>query len=87
MCKDLERVLLSEAEIAARIGELGADISKDFSGKNLLMVSVLKGSVVFMSDLMRALTIPAAIDFMAVSSYGKGDKTTGIVSEGFGQAP
>ena len=54
-------------------------ISEDYRGKNLLMVSVLKGSVVFMADLMRAVTIPAGIDFMSVSSYGSGTKTSGNV--------
>jgi hypoxanthine phosphoribosyltransferase len=79
MRQDLERVLLTEEQLAARIGELGAEISEDYAGKDLLMVSVLKGSVVFMADLVRAVTIPAAIDFLAVSSYGMGDKTSGIV--------
>jgi hypoxanthine phosphoribosyltransferase len=79
MCKDLDRVLLSQDVIEARIRELGAEISKDYAGKDLLMISVLKGSVVFLADLMRALTIPAAIDFLAVSSYGMCDKTSGVV--------
>jgi len=73
------RVLLSEAQIAERIVELGAEVSRDYAGKNLLMVSVLKGSVVFMSDLMRAIDIPMRIDFMSVSSYGSGVKTSGVV--------
>ena len=59
--------------------ELGRRISEDYKGKNLLMVSVLKGSVVFMADLMRAITIPCNIDFMSVSSYGSGVKTSGVV--------
>ena len=73
------KVMLSEKEIADKIAELGAQISSDYAGKNLLLVSVLKGSVVFMSDLMRAITIPMRIDFMSVSSYGSGVKTTGVV--------
>jgi len=77
--EQLPKVLLSKEEIAQRITELGAQISEDYKDKNLLMVSVLKGSVVFMSDLMRAIDIPLRIDFMSVSSYGSGVKTTGVV--------
>lgn len=79
MNNDIEKVLISEQELAAKVEELGQRISADYAGKNLLMVSVLKGSVVFMSDLMRAITIPCRIDFMAVSSYGSGTKTSGVV--------
>jgi hypoxanthine phosphoribosyltransferase len=79
MHRDLERVLLSKDEIAVRIAALGAEISRDYAGKDLLLVSVLKGSVVFLADLMRALDIPAEIDFLAVSSYGSGSKTSGVV--------
>ncbi|MGI6031214.1 MAG: hypoxanthine phosphoribosyltransferase [Eubacteriales bacterium] len=76
---DLEYVLLTEEQIKAKVQELGQQISKDYADKNLLMVGLLKGSVVFMSDLMRAVTISAGIDFMSVSSYGKGVKTSGVV--------
>ncbi|MDR0293882.1 MAG: hypoxanthine phosphoribosyltransferase [Oscillospiraceae bacterium] len=76
---DLDSILLTEEQIAARVRGLGAEISRDYVGKNLLMVSILKGSVVFMADLMRAVSIPARIDFLAVSSYGMGDKTSGVV--------
>ena len=76
---DIKRILLSEEEIAGRVAELGKQISADYEGKNLLMISVLKGSVVFMADLMRALSVPASIDFMAVSSYGSGTKSSGVV--------
>ncbi|MEG0895180.1 MAG: hypoxanthine phosphoribosyltransferase [Oscillospiraceae bacterium] len=79
MRNDIEKVLLSEEEISAKIKELGETISKDYKGKSLLMVSVLKGSVIFMADLMRAITIPCQIDFMSVSSYGSGVKTSGVV--------
>lgn len=58
---------------------LGEAISRDYEGKNLVLVSVLKGSVVFMADLMRAITIPCRIDFLSVSSYGAGVKTSGVV--------
>lgn len=79
MTNDIQEVLLSEEKLAAVIKELGSQISEDYRGKNLLMVSILKGSVVFMSDLMRAVTIPCRIDFMSVSSYGSGVKTSGVV--------
>lgn len=79
MEKDVLRVLLTEEELAKKVKELGAAISADYEGKNLMMVSVLKGSVVFMADLMRAITIPCRIDFMSVSSYGSGAKTSGVV--------
>lgn len=79
MENDILRVLLSQEEIFLKVKELGDHISKDFEGKKLLMVSVLKGSVVFMADLMRAVKIPCEIDFMSVSSYGTGAKTSGVV--------
>lgn len=79
MEKDIEKVLISKEEIKKIVSDLGARISEDYKDKNLLMVSVLKGSVVFMADLMRAVTIPCRIDFMSVSSYGSGAKTSGVV--------
>ncbi|MDR2909278.1 MAG: hypoxanthine phosphoribosyltransferase [Oscillospiraceae bacterium] len=79
MHSDILKILIDESSIATRIKELGEAISRDYAGKNLLMVSVLKGSVVFMADLMRAIDIPLRIDFMSVSSYGAGVKTTGVV--------
>ena len=79
MQNDILKVLLTEEQIKSKVKERGEQISRDYKGKNLLLVSVLKGSVVFMADLMRAITIPAKIDFMAVSSYGSGTKTSGAV--------
>ncbi len=79
MKNDIEKVLLDEKDISEIVTKLGEQISRDYEGKNLLMVSVLKGSVVFMADLMRAVTVPCQIDFMAVSSYGQGSKTSGVV--------
>lgn len=79
MNNDIAKILISEEELAARVKQLGEQISKDYEGKDLMMVSVLKGSVVFMADLMRAITINASIDFMSVSSYGSGTKTSGVV--------
>ncbi len=79
MINDIDRVLLSEEELSAIVKRLGAQISEDYKDKNLVLVSVLKGSVIFMSDLMREIKIPCTIDFMSVSSYGSGTKTSGVV--------
>lgn len=79
MLNDIEKVLLSEDELKKIVEDLGARISEDYKEKNLVVVSVLKGSVVFMADLMRAIKIPCSIDFMAVSSYGSETKTSGVV--------
>lgn len=76
---DIDYVLYSEETLAETVKKLGAQISEDYQGRNLLLVSILKGSVVFMSDLMRSITIPCNIDFMAVSSYGSGVKSSGTV--------
>ena len=66
--RDIEKILLSKEEIAKRVAELGAQISKDYEGKDFIAVGILRGSVVFFSDLMRQIKIPMEIDFMAVSS-------------------
>ena len=79
MLNDIERVLISEEAIQQKVRELGEQISKDYAGKNLMLLSVLKGSVVFMADLMRAIKINCKIDFMCVSSYGSGTQTSGEV--------
>lgn len=79
MDRDIDHILVSEEQLKTRVAELGTQISKDYAGKNLLLVSILKGSVVFMADLMRAVTVPCEIDFMSVSSYGHGVKTSGVV--------
>jgi len=76
--QDIERVLISEAEIQAKIAELGAQISADFAGKDLVVVGILKGAALFCSDLFRAITIPAELDFMRISSYGAATKSTGV---------
>lgn len=76
---DIEQILFSQEQIQQIVQDMGAQISRDYEGKNLLMVSVLKGAVVFMADLMRAITVPCRIDFMSVSSYGSGVKTSGVV--------
>ena len=79
MLDDIERELFTKEELAAIVSRMGREISWDYKNKNLLMVSVLKGSVVFMADLMRAVTVPAGVDFMVVSSYGNAAKTSGVV--------
>jgi hypoxanthine phosphoribosyltransferase len=79
MENDIKSVLISETELKAIVKRLGEQISKDYEGKELLLVSVLKGSVVFMGDLMRAIKIPCFIDFMSVSSYGNNTSSTGVV--------
>ncbi len=79
MQQDVQSVLISQQQLTEKIAELGAQISSDYNNKNLMMVSVLKGSVIFMADLMRAITIPTRIDFMSVSSYGSGVNHSGVV--------
>ncbi len=79
MERDILKTLISEEELRAKVTELGSRISADYADKNLMMVSVLKGSVVFMADLMRAVTVPCEIDFMCVSSYGSSVQTSGTV--------
>ncbi len=79
MTQDIQRVLLSQQEIQDKVVQIGKQISEDYRDKNLILVSILKGSVVFMADLMRAIDIPCEIDFMCVSSYGRGTKTSGVV--------
>ena len=79
MLNDIERVLISEEELQAKVKEMGQKISEDFRGKDPLFVGVLKGCFIFMSDLMRYVDIHCTMDFMAVSSYGNGTSTTGAV--------
>ncbi len=76
---DISSVLIGEEQIRQKVCELGARISADYAGKNLLAVCILKGSVVFFADLLRCITIPAKVDFMAVSSYGAGAESSGRV--------
>lgn len=80
MHQDIDHILVSEEDLQAKVAELGAQISADYEGKDLLLVSILKGAVVFMADLMRAVSIPCGIDFMVVSSYGGANtSSTGLV--------
>ena len=79
MKEDVLRVLLSEDEIRETVRELGGKITADYKNSNLMLVTVLKGAVVFLADLMRQIDVPAEIDFMVVSSYGSGVKSSGVV--------
>jgi len=77
--QDIERVLITREEISTRIKELGEQITRDYQEKNLLLVGVLKGAVVFMADLMREIRTTVDIDFMDVSSYGSSTESSGVV--------
>ena len=72
-------VLIDRETLAARVAELGAEVSVDYEGRDLLLIGVLKGAVFFMADLMRHLTVPCEVDFMAISSYGDATDSSGIV--------
>ena len=79
MTYDFMDVLIPHAQIQARVAELGPQISADYSGKDLTVIGILKGSVLFMADLIRAISMPLAIDFMAVTSYGASTTSSGNV--------
>ncbi|MBP1757013.1 MAG: hprT [Firmicutes bacterium] len=79
MYQDVETILLNESVLATRIHELGEEISKDYAGEEVMLVGILKGASVFMSDLIRQISIPAYIDYMVVSSYGNSAETSGVV--------
>jgi hypoxanthine phosphoribosyltransferase len=77
---DLKSILVTREEIDAAVQQLGDKITRDYEGKTLLLVGILKGSVVFFADLMRSIDLPVETEFMAVSSYGASTKTTGVVN-------
>ncbi len=79
MLNDISHVLFDEQQIQTRIAELGATLSRDFTDKNPLVICVLKGAFIFMSDLVKNMTIPLEIDFMVVSSYGLASRSSGVV--------
>ncbi len=79
MHEDIDKTLVTEEEIYAKIRELGKQISHDYQGKNLLLLGILKGAIPFMADLARAIKIPLEIDYMAVSSYGNSSHSSGVV--------
>jgi hypoxanthine phosphoribosyltransferase len=73
------RILVAEEELDRRIRELGAEISRDYAGRDVVLLGILKGAVLFLSDLLRRIDIPAEVDFMAVASYGNATKSSGVV--------
>ncbi len=79
MNENIESVLISEEELQQRIKELGQQIARDYAGRNLLLLGVLKGAVVFLVDLAKAIDLPLQMDFMAVSSYGASTQSSGVV--------
>ena len=79
MMQAIERVLLTKEELDAKVQELAKQISLDYKDKDLLIITILKGSFVFAADLFRNLVIPASVDFMSVSSYGSSSKSSGVV--------
>jgi hypoxanthine phosphoribosyltransferase len=76
---NLGPIFISEEELRQRVIQLGIDISRDYAGKDLVVIGILKGVLFFMADLLRALTIPAAVDFLAISRYGPTEQTQGVV--------
>lgn len=79
MLQDIKNVLFTEKEIDIKIREMGKKISEDYEGKELLVIGVLKGSVIFTAELVKRISIPCSMDFMAVSSYGDSSETSGVV--------
>jgi len=79
MENDVAKILITEEQLQERIAELGKQISKDYEGNRPLLVCILKGGILFLSDLMRHITIPHEIDFMDISSYGAGTESSGVV--------
>lgn len=79
MHEDLKEIWFDEDQIQDAVKDLGRAISRDYTGKNLLLVGILKGCFVFMADLIRVIAIPCAVDFMSVSSYGSGTESSGAV--------
>lgn len=77
--KDIQEVLFSEEQLDRRVREIAAQIEKDYEGKEIMLISVLRGSFVFMADLCRRIDLPCTLDFMSVSSYGKGTSSSGQV--------
>lgn len=79
MNKDIREILISEDVLQSKVAELGVKITEDYKDKDLLIVCVLKGAVIFVSDLMRKIDLPLEIDFMAISSYGSNTQSSGVV--------
>ena len=77
--KDIAEILIGTEELQAKVAELGRQISEDYQGRNLLLICLLRGAVVFLSDLIRAIDTPLEMDFMAISSYGDSTESSGVV--------
>ena len=77
--RDIQEVLFSEEQLRNKVQEIGKQIEKDYAGQEIMLIGVLRGSFVFMADLARAIDLPCTLDFMSVSSYGKGTKSSGQV--------
>jgi hypoxanthine phosphoribosyltransferase len=77
--KDIQEILYSEEQIQAKVAELGEEISREYEGRNPLVICVLKGAFIFMADFVKRVTIPLEVDFMAISSYGASTKSSGVV--------
>ena len=77
--QDIAQVLITDEQIAARVKELGEQISKDYDGKDLVLVGILKGAAMFLADLVRHISIPLSFDFVAISSYGADSRSSGVV--------
>ena len=77
--QDLTKILVTREEISAAVKKLGQQITKDYEGRELMVVGILKGAIVFYSDLIREIDLPLRTDFMAVSSYGSATKSSGVV--------
>lgn len=80
MEKNIKKIMLTATELQEKVADMGAQISADYEGKEILLVGILKGSVVFMADLMRHIQVPVKIDFMSVSSYGNSTETDGEIT-------
>jgi len=79
MFANVEKILIDEQKLMERVKELGEQITEDYQGKDLVIISILKGAIVFTSDLVKHIDLPLAMDFMAVSSYGSSTKSSGVV--------
>ncbi|MCL1963472.1 MAG: hypoxanthine phosphoribosyltransferase [Firmicutes bacterium] len=79
MYKDLDKLLLCSGEIAKRVCALGREITRDYGGRDLVCVCILKGASLFFSDMIRSIDLPLSVDFMAISSYGSATKSSGVV--------
>ena len=79
MAQDIERVLFSAQELDERVAQLAREINRDYAGREITLISVLRGSFIFMADLTRKIELPCTVDFMSVSSYGRGTRSSGQV--------